>query len=411
MASILNSYDGTKLQSALNAYGRDTQLTTLLAWWPRMFYVWSNGRMGSLRFSARREGRALASAARVGELDARACNRDQHSPITPADTAHVVAETSTDLSAEIDAYMNHIIMRSRMSQIGAASRLPLRSFIATFVVVTIVVAVDWFLNEPLVSRLGFAGATVHLASILIALASLIFAHYVVVGTPPGRRNRTRVVLIVLAVLGFLLFVGPGAYLRSYDPQQTDAGPPPVGLDVPEPDTSLVAILLKFVPLAVMIGLMSFTTAVAALIALRNETRRDEVRADGTSQRLADLLTEAQVATAYTLQKKVVPLTNRLIAAHTASFRQAAPAGVEVEAPEPAPLTTLSATSAAGEKVRRDMTAESHDSPSGSRPRREEPSSGGNQESGVDGPLGSAAGLAARPEPSGPIAAVQSHPIS
>jgi hypothetical protein len=304
-----------------------------------MLYVWSNGRLGSLRFSARKEGKALGIAFRVGELDARTCGRDQFSAVEPASTASVIAETSGDLSAEIDAYMGHIIMRSKISQVEAANRLPVRSIFATMIVVAIVVVVDWFLNEPLVARLGLPGYAIHISSVMIALASLVFAHYVVVGTPPGRRNRTRVVLIVLAVVGFLVFIVPGAYLRTTD-ASAGAGPDlSVGTQVKPSHPTFLGVLIGLIPIAVMLGLMLFTTAVAALIALRNETRKDQIRADGTGKQMAVLLTKAQQSTAIALLHKVNPLTRRLIHAHTSGFRSIGDArAIEIISPAPAALT-------------------------------------------------------------------------
>lgn len=277
MADQPRQLSDVALQDALNDYGNATQLTTLLAWAPRMLYVFSNGRMGSLRFSGHREGKALASAAKVGDIDARTCGRDKFSTVVEAETAQIVAETSGDLSAEIDAYMNHIIMRSRMSQVGAADRLPVSSVFATALVVAIVVVVDWFLNEPLVARLGVAGYAVHITSILIALASLVFAHYVVAGTPPGRRNRSRLILSILAIVGFVLFIVLGAYLRTTDPTAAAEGDIAVGLDLPTPETTIGMVVLQFLPIGVMLGLMLFTTAVAALIALHNDTRGSDSR--------------------------------------------------------------------------------------------------------------------------------------
>jgi hypothetical protein len=354
--------EGVALQRALNKYGRATQLVTLLAWWPRMLYVLSNGQLGSLRFSARREGKALASAYEVGKLDALASGRDEFSPVMPADTGRVIAETSGDLSAEIDAYMNHIIMRSRISQVGASRRLPARAILATLVVVGIVVVVDWFLNEPLVSRLGLPGYAIHVTSIMIALASLVFAHYVVVGTPPGRRNRTRIALIILAILGFLLFIVPGAYLRTTDAAAAQDTQIVVGTDVPDAETSITTVLSRLIPIGVMLGLMLFTTAVAALIALRNEIRKDELRDDGTSQRMAALRTEAQVSTARALQNKVIPLTRRLISAHTSGFNSVGlQRKIEIAAPEPVPPVGLVATAAAEETVLQDVGSEAQSS--------------------------------------------------
>jgi len=350
--------DSAAIQRALNRYGHATQLVTLLAWWPRMTYVWSNGRLGSLRFSARREGTALASAYAVGELDARSSGRDKFSAVTPADTARVVAETSADLSAEIDAYMNHIIMRSRLSQVDASRRLPARAILATLIVVSIVVVVDWFLNEPLVARLGLPGYAIHVTSIMIALASVVFAHYVVVGTPPGRRTRTRVILIISAILGFLLFIVPGAYLRTTDASAAQDTEILVGTDVPDPETSIATVLSRLIPLGVMLGLMLFTTAVAALIALRNEIRRDQIRDDGTGQRMAALRTEAQVSTARALQNKVMPLTRRLITAHTSGFNSVGiPLEIEISPPDPVQPGELVATAAAEQTVLHDVDSE------------------------------------------------------